>query len=88
MNNTDLRFLVRNHLCLLASALVIILPPPLRAQTGTRPNLTPRDPFDPNRVLEVQVTIAREDWDKLRNQERDVGLLLAKDRLERPTPSP
>ncbi len=46
------------------------------------------DLFDTNRVLKVEITIAPGDWDKLRNQERDIVAEFSPDRLQRPRKSP
>ncbi len=46
------------------------------------------DPFDPLRVLEVQLTIPKEDWDTLRFQQRDGKAEFSKERLDHPVPKP
>ncbi|HAB16548.1 MAG TPA: hypothetical protein DCE44_08865, partial [Verrucomicrobiales bacterium] len=44
--------------------------------------------FDSNRVVNVEITLAPDDWEKLRNQERDAKAEFSKDRLERPAAKP
>ncbi len=46
------------------------------------------DPFDPMRVLEVQLTIPKADWDTLRFQQRDGRAEFSKERLDQPVPKP
>jgi spore coat protein CotH len=46
------------------------------------------DLFDTNRVLKVQITMAPADWDRLRNQERDVKAEFSKARAEKPPAKP
>jgi hypothetical protein len=51
--------------------------------SGTAPDL-----FASNRVVQVEITLAPADWDKLRKQERDARAEFSKDRLERPAAKP
>lgn len=58
---------------------------------GTQVSAAPAttvDPFDPLRVLEVQLTIPKEDWDTLRFQQRDGIAEFSKERLDQPVPKP
>jgi spore coat protein CotH len=46
------------------------------------------DIFEPDHILEIQITIAPDSWDKLRAQERDVKTAFGKERLEHTIPKP
>ena len=49
---------------------------------------TSADPFSSNRVLQVEITMAPADWDKLSRQERDMTAQLGRERLNTTVPKP
>jgi hypothetical protein len=67
-----------------------LLPPPIEPVCGSATG--PADPteliFDPNRVLQVQLTLAPADWDALRFQARDVYSTLGPGCMDGPPFSP
>lgn len=52
------------------------------SSTALAADPTNADIFAPNHIVEIQVTIAPDSWNKLRNQERDVKTEFSKERLE------
>lgn len=60
-----------------------ILPTPAAAQPKSQADLFPRD-----RVLDVRITVAEEDWNTIRRQRRNFGAALGGDRKNGPPPSP
>ncbi|HET6409363.1 MAG TPA: CotH kinase family protein [Chthoniobacteraceae bacterium] len=61
---------------------------PLFAAEPTRDTLNAgQDLFDSNRVVKIDITLPAADWDKLRNQERDIAAEFGKERLESATKS-
>ena len=72
----------------LATTAVVLVPGVPRAEPVGGNSNTSGDVFDTNRVVKIQITLAPADWDKLRNQERDIEAEFSKDRLERRVKSP
>ena len=72
---------------LFLAATLALTPGALSAEPSASAS-NPRDLFDSNRVVKIDITLAPADWDKLRNQQHDTAAEFSKDRLERPVKSP
>ena len=57
----------------------------LAVSSGIAKELTLDDIFPTDRVLDVQITVADEDWDKIRYQARDFFLSTAREPQSRAT---
>jgi hypothetical protein len=55
---------------------------------GSQPVVDDAPLYDPNHVLEVQITLAPADWDTIRLQSRELGELLGEDCQSQPFASP
>lgn len=55
---------------------------------GQSPSLKLKDLFPSNRVLDIKVTVAEEDWEKIRKQRRTFSTALAASRQYEPVKSP
>src|SRR5690242_5835311 len=63
-------------------------PTTLAAEPSADTPTNARNIFDSNRVVKIDITLAPADWEKLRNQERDIANEFGTNRLERPPKSP
>jgi spore coat protein CotH len=72
------RFLVATLLIFLAWA----------AAAAEQDQVPRSDLFDSHRVLKIEISVAPADWEKLRNQERDIAAEFSKERLNRSAKSP
>lgn len=76
----------RSRRCLAATALLAVAASSLSAQEPRR--LTLDDLFPRDRVLDVRITVAEDDWDMLRRQTRTFASALAPGRKDRPPEPP
>jgi len=60
----------------------------MAAATGSAKELTLDDVFPTDRVLDVQITVAEKDWDKIRHQARNFISALHEDRKTAPIDGP
>lgn len=74
------------------ATVIVIASDPIgaRAQSShaSQPSLTPDDLWPTDRVLDIQITLPQEDWNRLRHEDRDLMAWFHESRKEQPPKSP